>query len=148
MVVLKGLKDKLACVLWQFPPGFVFSDLNLANLIKLLNSDFKNVVEFRHKSWWNKNAVETLQHTGVIFCNPSYPDLEVDLIDGGKIGYFRMHGVPKLFYSEYSLEEIQTLFNTMKAASYKDVYVYFNNTSSTAAVINARQLMKLKDSLT
>jgi len=55
-----------------------------------------------------------------------------------------MHGGPKLFYSEYSQEEIQALYNTIKAASYKDVYVYFNNTASTAAVINARQLMKLK----
>src|SRR5690606_23906912 len=94
-IVSKGLKEKLACVLWQFPPSFLYSELNLAKLIKLLNSDFKNVVEFRHKSWWNKNAVETLQQTGVIFCNPSYPGLDVDLIDGGKIGYFRMHGVPK-----------------------------------------------------
>lgn len=147
-IVSKGLKEKLACVLWQFPPSFLYSELNLAKLIKLLNSDFKNVVEFRHKSWWNKNAVETLQQTDVIFCNPSYPGLDVDLIDGGKIGYFRMHGVPKLFYSEYSQEEIQKLFNTIKAASYKEVYVYFNNTASTAAVINAMQFMKLKDSLT
>jgi len=134
--------------LWQFPPSFLYSELNLAKLIKLLNSDFKNVVEFRHKSWWNKNAVETLQQKCVIFCNPSYPGLDVDLIDGGKIGYFRMHGIPKLFYSEYSQEEIQTLYNTIKAASYKEVYVYFNNTASTAAVINAMQFMKLKDSLT
>lgn len=59
-----------------------------------------------------------------------------------------MHGIPKLFYSEYSHQKIQTLFNTIKAASYKEVYVYFNNTASTAAVINAMQFMKLKDNLT
>ncbi|MDN3709447.1 DUF72 domain-containing protein [Myroides ceti] len=64
-------------------------------------------------------------------------------IKNNNCGYFRQHGVPKLFYSEYSLTEIEKLYNQILTKGYDEVYVYFNNTASTAGIINALQFIKL-----
>lgn len=142
-VISEGLSDKLSCVLWQFPPSFVYTEENLNKLINLLNDQFKNVVEFRHSSWWNNEVVDKLQLKKTVFCNPSYPNLPEHMIKNNSCGYFRQHGVPKLFYSEYSLTEIETLYNQILAKNFKEVYLYFNNTASPAAIINALQFQKL-----
>ncbi|WP_448607286.1 DUF72 domain-containing protein [Paenimyroides ceti] len=142
-IISEGLSDKLGCVLWQFPPGFVYSEDNLNKVVNALNHQFKNVVEFRHKSWWNHLVIEKLQSKNAVFCNPSLPGLFEQTIKNNNCGYFRQHGVPKLFYSEYSLTEIEKLYNQILAKGYDEVYVYFNNTASTAGIINALQFIKL-----
>lgn len=144
-VVSEGLSDKLGCVLWQFPPSFVYNEENLNKAISALNGKFKNVVEFRHESWWNNVVVDKLQIKQAVFCNPSYPGLPEHVLQNNSCGYFRQHGIPKLFYSEYSLSEIETLYKQILAKNFDEVYVYFNNTASPAAVINAIQFMKLLD---
>lgn len=142
-VIAEGLSDKLGCVLWQFPPSFLYSEDSLNKVLNVLNDRFKNVVEFRHESWWNTFVIEKLQSKNTVFCNPSYPRLPKHTIKNNSCGYFRQHGVPKLFYSEYSLTEIETLYEQIIAKNYNEVYVYFNNTASTAAIINALQFVKL-----
>ncbi len=79
-VVSEGLSDKLACVLWQFPPSFIYSEDNLNRVINVLNDQFKIVIEFRHESWWNSVVVEKLQSKNIVFCNPSYPGLPDKLL--------------------------------------------------------------------
>lgn len=142
-VISEGLSDKLACVLWQFPPSFVFNEKNLEGVVSVLNDQFKNVVEFRHNSWWNIDVLNRLFTKNAIFCNPSYPGLPHKAIKNNKCGYFREHGVPKLFYSEYSLSEIENLYEQILINNYDEVYVYFNNTASTAGIINALQFNNL-----
>ncbi|MDN3709446.1 DUF72 domain-containing protein [Myroides ceti] len=70
----------MGCVLWQFPPGFVYSEDNLNKVVNALNHQFKNVVEFRHKSWWNHLVIEKLQSKNAVFCNPSLPDFSNKLL--------------------------------------------------------------------
>ncbi|MEG1229570.1 MAG: DUF72 domain-containing protein [Flavobacterium sp.] len=142
-VVSEGLSDKLGCVLWQFPPSFVYNEENLNKVVSVLNGKFKNVVEFRHESWWNNVVVDKLKIKQAVFCNRSYPGLPEHVLKNNSCGYFRQHGIPKLFYSEYSLREIETLYKQILAKNFDEVYVYFNNTASPAAVINATQFMKL-----
>lgn len=96
-VISEGLSDKLACVLWQFPPSFVFNEKNLEGVVSVLNDQFKNVVEFRHNSWWNIDVLNRLFTKNALFCNPSYPGLPHKVSKNNKCGYFREHGVPKLF---------------------------------------------------
>lgn len=50
--IAQGLKHKLACILFQFPPSYHYSSEKLENIIRKLDSKFKNVLEFRHESWW------------------------------------------------------------------------------------------------
>ena len=52
--IQQGLQQKLGCVLFQLPPQLIYSEALLEKLIINLNPSYKNVIEFRHESWWNK----------------------------------------------------------------------------------------------
>lgn len=61
------------------------------------------------------------------------------------IGYIRMHGNPKLFYSEYTIKQLESLYHEVTYAGFDELYIYFNNTASTAAIINAQQLKTIAE---
>ena len=136
----EGLKDKLACILWQLPPSFSYSEDRLQSVLGVMNADFKNVVEFRHESWWREDVIKALDKNNITFCNVNYPKLPTSIQQTTSTGYVRMHGNPKLFYSEYTQKEIEALYDDINAVGFKEVYIYFNNTASTAAITNALQL--------
>ncbi|RZK01522.1 MAG: DUF72 domain-containing protein, partial [Flavobacterium sp.] len=65
-LVSNGLKEKLGCVLFQFPPSFSFTQERLEKITLLLAPTVKNVVEFRHSSWWNEEVFNELSAKGII----------------------------------------------------------------------------------
>jgi len=136
----EGLKTKLACILWQLPPSFSFSEDKLDTVLRVMSPNFKNVVEFRHGSWWREDVMTRLHENGVTFCNVNYPQLPTEIQQATSISYIRMHGNPQLFYSEYAKEDIEALYHQINNVGFHEVYVYFNNTASTGAIINALQL--------
>lgn len=138
----EGFKDKLGCILWQFPPGFIYTPERLEVLTTLLNSKYKNVVEFRHISWWQEEVSKTLAPKNITVCNPDYPGLPNAIEQNTSIGYIRLHGVPKLFYSEYTTEELKEIKSQIDKLSFTEVYVYFNNTASTSGIVNALAFLR------
>ncbi|MCO6149436.1 DUF72 domain-containing protein [Flavobacterium sp. NRK1] len=143
----EGLKDKLGCVLFQLPPNFSFSPERLEAVIAGCNPEFKNVIEFRNESWWRQDVTERLAENNIGFCSVNYPKLPTEIIKTTPTGYMRMHGNPRLFYSEYSKEQIEGLYNAMIRQNFDQAYIYFNNTASTAGIINALQARKINDEL-
>ncbi|TYR38390.1 DUF72 domain-containing protein [Sphingobacterium phlebotomi] len=139
----EGLKNKLACILWQLPPSFSYNEDRLKSVLRAMNADFKNVVEFRHKSWWRQDVIKILHENNITFCNVNYPKLPTSIQQTTSIGYVRMHGNPELFYSEYTKDEVETLYHEVDTVGFKEIYIYFNNTASTAAIINAVQLKEI-----
>ena len=139
-----GIKEKLAGFLFQMPPSFHYSEEHLEQLIKTVDSRFLNVVEFRHKSWWTEEIFETLKKKNIVFSGVSFPKDIPDnfIINNSKSVYYRLHGVPVLFKSEYSDEELEKLAKEIKKAK-QDVFVFFNNTWGTAALKNALYLKKI-----
>ena len=139
-----GIKEKLAGFLFQMPPSFHYSEEHLEQLIKTVDSRFLNVVEFRHKSWWTEEIFETLKKKNIVFSGVSFPkDIPDDfIINNSKSVYYRLHGVPVLFKSEYSVEELEKLAKEIKKAK-QDVFIFFNNTWGTAALKNALYLKKI-----
>ena len=139
-----GIKEKLAGFLFQMPPSFHYSEEHLEQLIKTVDSRFLNVVEFRHKSWWTEEIFETLKKKNIVFSGVSFPkDIPDDfIINNSKSVYYRLHGVPVLFKSEYSVEELEKLAKEIKKAK-QDVFVFFNNTWGIAALKNALYLKKI-----
>lgn len=139
-----GLKDKLGGVLFQLPPSFDFSMEKLELVLNALDTDFKNVIEFRHKTWWRQDVYDTLNERNVIFCSVSYPDLPEDIVSKSDCAYIRLHGRPKLFYSGYETEELEGFCKVLsKNDECTELFVYFNNTASTAGILNALELQKL-----
>jgi uncharacterized protein YecE (DUF72 family) len=140
----QGLKDKLGCILFQLPPSIVFSDEKLLQITDSLNPNFKNVIEFRHISWWTQRVYDVLQDKKIVFCSVSHPTLPPTILTNMETTYVRLHGTPDMFYSNYSTEQLQELHDTLvKQPNLKEAYIYFNNTASTAGILNAQQLAAL-----
>ena len=60
------------------------------------------------------------------------------------LGYYRFHGVPKLVYSSYEENFMDSVFRQIKENPLsRTAYVYFNNTASMAALHNARYFKQL-----
>lgn len=139
-----GLKHKLACILFQLPPSYQYSPEKLLFIIKNLNLDFENIIEFRHESWWIPEVWDELSKNNVTFCSVSHPQLPETIFTEFPVIYIRFHGRTKMFYSEYSKEELIAV-NDVISNSKKDkpVFIYFNNTASTAGILNAVEMKKL-----
>ena len=136
----EGLSEKLGPILFQLPPSFSYSEERLQLITSSLNPNFINVIEFRNESWWREDVYSALAEASITFCSVNYPKLPTTVAATTQTGYVRLHGNPKLFYSEYSEPELQQLYSDiLKQHNLKEVYVYFNNTASEAGIINAQQ---------
>ena len=142
--VKEGLKEKAGAFLFQFPPSFHFSKANLDKIIKSLNPDFPNVVEFRHSSWWNDEAYRELGKNNITFSGMSHPRLPETIIENNSLLYYRMHGVPELYRSLYSTEYLKEFVNkVLTFRKTKKVFVYFNNDIGCHAIKNAQALKEI-----
>lgn len=136
--VQHGLKEKLGVVLFQLPPSFTYSTERLTRIVQNLRSGVHNVVEFRNAGWWKPEVYETLKANKITFSGISYPALPATAVVNHAIAYYRFHGVPQLYYSAYThpvLEEVAG--SLLKNKNVKEVFLYFNNTASMAAIENA-----------
>ncbi|HUM45370.1 MAG TPA: DUF72 domain-containing protein [Chitinophagales bacterium] len=140
---VNGLGDKLGCTLFQLPPGVQYDADTLLRIIGSLDPQFKNVIEFRHKSWWKQSVYDLLSKNNITFCSTSHPALPATVIKNSTTGYIRLHGNKKMFYSSYSDESLHLLHQTVARKGFREVFVYFNNTAGTAGVLNAKQLQKI-----
>ena len=106
-----------------------------------------NVVEFRDAGWWCEDVFKHLADHKIIFCGVSYPNLPDFINKNDETVYYRFHGIPKIYYSAYAAEKIQTFADSIfSAGNIKQVYCYFNNTATMAALDNARYLQKYTSS--
>ena len=142
--VNEGLGEKLGLILFQLPKQILYSRENLFRIIECVNPEFQNTIEFRDKSWWKKIVYKELARRGIVFCNTSYPGLPDDLVINTPTLYYRLHGKKQLYYSKYPKKEIQEIAG--KAYQDKNLsraFIYFDNTATGNAIINARQLQEI-----
>jgi uncharacterized protein YecE (DUF72 family) len=137
-IVSEGLNEKLACVLYQLPPSFHFSEERLEDILNNIAHHSGNVIEFRHASWWIPKVYDALRDAGLTFCSVSFPGLPEDNIKTSPVFYKRMHGVPELFKSSYSKESLEQL--AAEIPNDGTSFVYFNNTMFEAGYSNAEIL--------
>ncbi|HEU4902824.1 MAG TPA: DUF72 domain-containing protein [Flavisolibacter sp.] len=142
-IARQGLKEKLGPVLFQLPPSMKYDEALLQNMISQLNVRYKNVIEFRHNSWWRKEVYAALKEANVVFCGVSYPGLISDPVADLPVNYYRFHGVPRLYYSRYDDSFVERIARQIAGSETREAYVYFNNTAEGAALENAKYLQYL-----
>ncbi|MBB6126438.1 DUF72 domain-containing protein [Mucilaginibacter lappiensis] len=140
----QGLQEKLGPVLFQLPPSFTYDDEKLDRIISSLNHSFKNVLEFRHASWWNDLVYQKLAKHNITFCGMSHPSLPDAVIQNTPVIYYRFHGVPVLYRSPYSKDFLKKIINTVKQnPDVCEGWFYFNNDFDAVGVGNANDMISL-----
>lgn len=142
---LAGLGKKLGCLLIQLPPSFAFEPKLAAAFFKNMRSRFKNdlACEPRNASWLETDADALLKKFKVARVAADPARVPAAAIPGGcpAFCYYRLHGSPRMYYSEYSVPYINKLWRDIaKMSNTKRAWVIFDNTASSAAITNALQL--------
>ncbi len=143
-----GLAEKLGPLLLQFPPKLSFDEQTAQTLCAALRARFDGlvVVEPPHASWFAPRADALLRefHIGRAAADPAVAPAAA--VPGGwnGVGYFRLHGSPHIYYSEYDAGAIERIAQRMMAAAQNgtEVWCIFNNTAAGAATVNALSLQE------
>ena len=153
-------EGKLACILAQFPYGFMPNRENIGylNRFKEEMGEISIVFEFRNQAWLREETFDLLEKGGIGFCivdEPRLPKLMPYLPKAtSDIGYFRFHGRnPNWFNSPisvrydylYSERELKEFIPDIKDISQKTAktLIFFNNCHAGSAAKNAIQMAKL-----
>jgi len=138
------LGPRMGCFLYQLPPSYDFSRERLQNILGQLQPNRRNVVEFRHASWWTEEVYAAFRDAGIIFCACSAPGLPDDLIRTHDEIYVRFHGPEKWYRYDYSDAELAVWAERIRDSGAKRAWIYFNNDYGANAVRNG---LKLRDLL-
>jgi uncharacterized protein YecE (DUF72 family) len=137
------LGARLGCILWQFPPSFRFTRARLKRICEQLRPRCRNVVEFRHKSWWNAHVYRALRRRNIIFCCVSAPRLPGTLVRTADDIYVRLHGASRWYRHDYSPQELADWADKIRSSGAQTAWIYFDNDRDAHAVKNARALRRL-----
>ncbi len=143
-VTEEGLQEKLGCILFQLPPSYSYTPEHLDKILSSMSSRHKNVLEFRHPSWWNDDVKLQLATNNISFCGMSHPTLPEEVVINSPTVYYRLHGKEELYKSSYNRHRLSNLVESIKASGYaEEVYIFFNNDISLHAIYNALETRQL-----
>ncbi|PZM14929.1 hypothetical protein CPY51_09040 [Rhizobium tubonense] len=137
------LGSRMGCFLYQLPPSVHFEEAMLQRILGQIDPRHRNVVEFRHKSWWRDDVYAAFRAAGAIFCSCSGPRLPDDLIRTADEIYIRFHGTERWYHHDYSKEELEIWAERIQKCGAKTAWVYFNNDREGHAIKNAKMLADL-----
>ena len=139
-------RQKLAQILVQFPPYLERDDARLASFLDRLPPEYRYVIEFRNRSWFDPAVRDLLAQRRMAFCIHDYPELRVPRwITSPELAYVRLHGYTGLYTGSYPrrvLRRWATLLRELESSA-TDVYVYFNNDVEAAAPHDAAVLREI-----
>jgi uncharacterized protein YecE (DUF72 family) len=145
-----ALGEKLVAVLWQLPASYRCDIPRLQQFLAALDEawpDVRQVMEFRHPSWFADEVAECLSARRVAVCQsdaadwPLWERVTTDLV------YVRLHGHTRTYASAYSSASLRSWAARIVDWSRRDrtVHVYFDNDAEGAAPRDALRLIRLLD---
>ncbi|WP_419421249.1 DUF72 domain-containing protein (plasmid) [Legionella sp. D16C41] len=137
------LQARMGCFLYQLPPSFHYTPERLHKIVIQLDPRRRNVVEFRHISWWNEEVYTAFRQAGIIFCSCSSPSLPDELVATTDEVYIRFHGKEKWYWYDYSENELTTWAARIVQSGAKRIWAYFNNDREGYAINNAKTFIKI-----
>jgi uncharacterized protein YecE (DUF72 family) len=141
-----GLSHKLRVILVQTPASLAFEGAAASRFFGALSSSktYQIACEPRHPSWWTPNADAVLRRHGVarVAADPARTPEAASPGGAKRLAYYRLHGSPRMYYSAYSAEYLQTLSTTVtkSKSDTREVWCIFDNTARHASWDNAKLL--------
>jgi hypothetical protein len=125
------------------PPSYRYTKIRLNDIVCQLDPAHRNVVEFRHASWWNEDVYSAFRKADIIFCSCSGPRLPDELGQTADEIYVRLHGPKRWYRHDYPKTELAIWADRITASGAKRAWVYFNNDNDTHAPKNAITLRRV-----
>ncbi len=142
-ILADSLRERLGCILFQLPPS-IKKDLELLDeFLPTLSPEHKNVIEFRHESWYDEAVAERLKTFGVIFCTVSSAQVPDTSLESSRVAYFRFHGLTGGHRHKYGDDELSLWAKRIGQARAEERFVYFNNDYQAHAAANCLKLAEL-----
>ena len=140
------LGDKLGCLLVQLPPSLAFDARTAATFFAMLRRRWHGGIacEPRHASWFGARAEALWQRHGVarVAADPALDAAAAQPAGTAAPAYWRWHGTPRIYYSDYPDDVLQQLATRVVAATPPtgEAWVIFDNTALGHALDNAATL--------
>jgi uncharacterized protein YecE (DUF72 family) len=144
-----ALEEKLGCILVQLPPSLQFDRAVVGRTLKAMQrrTGAHIVLEPRHASWFDGTADELLAEHDVARAAADPAVVPPAAEPGGcrDFVYYRLHGSPKIYYSDYEPEYLRALAKRLREASKtaREVWCVFDNTALGFATGNALAMQRL-----
>jgi uncharacterized protein YecE (DUF72 family) len=146
---VSGLGGKLGPILIQLPPSLAFDECRFTPCFRRLRQAFEGalVCEPRHASWFRPEADAMLREFQIarVAADPSVVAEAANPGGERTCGYFRWHGSPRMYYSNYEPIALQNLVQRMQTLMplAKQVWCVFDNTAEGAALLNALSVWEM-----
>lgn len=143
---IEPLQEKTGPILFQLPPSLSFDVVVAEDFFSLLRELYEGevVVEPRHATWFTTSVDSFLQELAIgrVAADPPKGD-PIAATPGGdtRLAYYRLHGSPRIYYSNYADESLAELAARIKPLS--NVWIVFDNTALSHAYSNALRLQRL-----
>ena len=143
-----GLGDKLGPLLFQLPPTLNFDPERAGTFFAEVRARFAGsvVCEPRHPDWFKPPADDLLAQYRISRVAADPPVVAAAAEPGGWNGlvYYRLHGSPRMYYSEYARDRLEVLAQQLAraASDHRSCWCVFDNTAIGAATINALALQE------
>lgn len=127
---------RLGPILFQLPPNLKCDMTLLADFLKLLPSDLRFTIEFRHPSWLTDAVYDALKRQNISLCVAESEKLEVPEVITADFVYYRLRK------SEYSEDERKSIAERAGAllAQGKDLYLFFKHEETPEGALYAEEL--------
>jgi uncharacterized protein YecE (DUF72 family) len=136
---LAGLREKLACVLFQLPPSLHRDTALLGDFLACLPARPAAAFEFRHASWECDEVYETLAAGGASHVVVGRRKLPFADVHTAAPAYYRLHGPEAVCSSSYTEEWLAAHARRLEILATRGMtsFTFFNNDIGGHAVRNA-----------
>jgi uncharacterized protein YecE (DUF72 family) len=143
---IKPMGEKTGPVLFQLPPSLSFEPAVGEDFFSSLRKLYRREIVFepRHATWFTASVDRLLKEKGITRVAADPPKADPAAAEpGGDRGltYYRLHGAPETYYSNYEEKFLTVLASKIKAQN--NVWVIFDNTARSHAYSNAIRLHTL-----
>jgi uncharacterized protein YecE (DUF72 family) len=147
-----GLGSKLGPLLFQLPPSLAFEAQAAGSFFAGVRARFDGAVvcEPRHPDWFTVRSECLLMEFRISRVAADPAIISAASVPGGWNGlaYFRLHGSPRVYYTEYRPEQIERFAQRLAdLQSDPTVWCIFDNTAAGAATGNALALQERVEGL-
>ncbi|MCQ4163269.1 DUF72 domain-containing protein [Tahibacter harae] len=144
-----ALGASLGVLLIQLPPSLAYAEDRAGAFLRTLRERHAGglCLEPRHASWFSAAAESLLDEYRVARVGADPALNAAAAVPGGGAGprYTRLHGSPRMYWSDYGPEQLQAVARRLRAeqAAGADSWCIFDNTAAGHALGNALELRRL-----